>query len=144
MSGLSCSGAFIYALDTNRLLLLHRATSKHSHVWGLVGGKNELKETPANGLQREIFEEIGPIDVVKTIPLEWFVSYNNNFNFHTYICIVNHEFIPKLNNEHDGYSWFTFPNWPMPLHPGLSTTLSKTVIIEKMKTVFSVFDSIYS
>jgi ADP-ribose pyrophosphatase YjhB (NUDIX family) len=139
MKKIICSGALFYTLDTNRFLLLHRTQSKQNEVWGLVGGTNEEKETPWEGLKREIEEEIGSLpDIKKTIPLETFVSNDNHFYFHTYLCVVENEFIPKLNNEHDGYAWVTFGKWPKPLHHGLSNTLKSKTNQRKLETVFTL------
>ena len=141
MSKIVCSGALFYALDTKRFLFLHRANGKTSGTWGLVGGGNELGESPFEGLTREIQEEVGDLPkFVKTIPLETFVSNDTKFSFHTYLCIVPSEFIPKLNNEHNGYAWVEFSNWPMPLHYGLKNTLTKKTNLSKLKTVFEVID----
>ena len=101
-----CSGALFYSIKTKRFLLLHRAQSKQKNVWGLVGGTNGKNEAPWPALKREIQEEIGKLpDIVKTIPLETFISTDEKFSFHTYVCIVKEEFLPKLNVEHDGYAW---------------------------------------
>ena len=135
-----CSGALVYALDTKRFLFLHRANGKRSNMWGLVGGTNEGSETPWEGLQREIFEEIGEISIKKTIPLETFVSNDTKFHFHTYLCVVDKEFLPTLNSEHDGYAWTEFTKWPKPLHQGLRNTLSNKVNLSKLETVFKVID----
>ena len=56
-----CSGAIFYTLETKRFLFVRRANTKRDNVWGLVGGTTEDKETPWEGLQREIKEEIGNI-----------------------------------------------------------------------------------
>ena len=58
-----CSGALVYARSTKRFLLLYRTHGRAKDVWGLVGGTNEETETP-EGLRREIFEEIGEIDII--------------------------------------------------------------------------------
>jgi hypothetical protein len=58
MSQIVCSGALLYALDTNRFLFLHRTQGKHKDLWGLVGGTNEGVETPWEGLVREIQEDL--------------------------------------------------------------------------------------
>ena len=71
---IKCSGALIYALDTKRFLFLFRKQSKNNNVWGLAGGTNEITEAPGPALYREIYEEVGNIDVIKTFPLETFVS----------------------------------------------------------------------
>ena len=52
--------------------------------------------------------------IKKTIPLETFISNDNKFLFHTYLCVVEDEFIPNLNSEHNGYAWTSFNNWPKP------------------------------
>ena len=133
-----CSGALFYSLQSKRFLLLHRTQSKQNRVWGLVGGMttNELAWT---GLKREIQEEIGSLpDIKKTIPLETFVSTDSKFQFHTYLCVIKEEFIPKLNDEHDGYAWVSFGKWPKPLHLGLRNTLQNKTNQTKLKTVFDL------
>ncbi len=136
-----CSGALFYTLKTNRFLFLHRSSGKKSDVWGLVGGTNEGAETPWEGLKREIIEEIGDLPVIKkTLPLESFLSNDKKFLFHTYLCVVDDEFIPTLNNEHNGYAWTTFKSWPKPLHNGLRNTLTNKVNQTKLETIFKVMD----
>ena len=141
MKQIVCSGALLYARDTNRFLFLHRAQGKHKNMWGLVGGTNEGAETPWEGLQREIVEEIGELpSIKKTIPLETFVSNDTQFKFHTYLAIVDKEFIPTLNNEHDGYAWVSFGKWPKSLHHGLRNTLQSKNNQSKLKTVLQVIN----
>jgi 8-oxo-dGTP pyrophosphatase MutT (NUDIX family) len=136
-----CSGALFYTLDTNRFLFLHRSQGKRSDLWGLVGGTNEGCETPWEGLQREIREEIGDLPKIKkTLPLESFVSTDEKFYFHTYLCVVEHEFIPVLNEEHNGYAWCSFNKWPKPLHHGLKNTLQSRVNLRKLETVFQTIN----
>jgi 8-oxo-dGTP pyrophosphatase MutT (NUDIX family) len=141
MSKIVCSGALFYALDTKRFLFLHRANGKTSGTWGLVGGGTELGESPFEGLTREIQEEVGDLPkFVKTIPLETFVSNDEKFNFHTYLVVIKKEFLPNLNNEHDGYAWTSFGKWPKTLHQGLRNTLQNKTNLAKLETVFQVID----
>lgn len=142
MNDIVCSGALLYSLDTKRFLFLHRANGKRSNVWGLVGGTNEGCETPWEGLRREITEEIGEVDIKKTFPLETFISKDTKFKFHTYLCLVEKEFIPTLNSEHNGYAWCGFGYWPKPLHQGLRNTLQNKTNLSKLKTVFDVIELI--
>ena len=136
---ITCSGALFYALQTKRFLFLHRTQSKQKNVWGLVGGTNGKNESPWPALQREISEEIGNTpDLLKTIPLETFVSNDEKFSFHTYLVVVKEEFLPQLNEEHDGYAWVTFGKWPKPLHMGLRNTLHNKTNQTKLKTVFDL------
>ena len=137
MSVIVCSGALFYTLDTNRFLFLHRSNGKQANMWGIVGGTNQNTETPWEGLKREIQEEIGSIPKIKkTLPLETFVSNDEQFEFHTYIVVVQSEFIPVLNSEHNGYAWCSFGKWPKPLHLGLRNTLQNKVNLLKLETVF--------
>lgn len=138
MSDIVCSGALFYSLNTKRFLFLHRTGPKSNISWGLVGGTNENTETPWEGLKREIYEEIGSIDFKKVVPLESFVSNDNRFSFHTYLIVVNEEFIPQLNKEHDGYAWVSIGQWPKPLHHGLRNTLQNKTIQGKLSTITEV------
>lgn len=138
---ITCSGALFYTLKTNRFLFLHRTNGKRNNMWGLVGGQNEESETPWEGLRREIEEEIGFLpEIKKTLPLESFISQDNKFLFHTYLCVVQEEFIPTLNDEHDGYAWCSFTKWPKPLHYGLRNTLQSKVNLSKLETVFQTIN----
>lgn len=134
-----CSGALFYAKKTQRLLLIQKAAGKHQGTWGLVGGTNTEGETPWQGLQREIQEEIGFMpEVIKSIPLETFVSNDLIFNFHTYLCIVEDEFIPKLSKEHNGWCWSLLDFSPKPLHQGLRSSFSSKTIRNKLETIFEL------
>lgn len=124
-------------------MLLQKAHGKHTGSWGLVGGTNLQNENPWQGLQREVQEEIGQFpDVVKTIPLETFVSNDTVFNFHTYLCVVEEEFIPVLSVEHCAYAWANIDYAPKPLHQGLRNSFSNKIIRTKLQTVFDIVDLI--
>lgn len=139
MSNIKCSGAFIYCYTTERFLFLYRKQSKNNHVWGLVGGTSEYNETLGSSLSREIKEEIGNIDIKKIIPLETYSSKDNRFFYYTYMCIVEKEFIPDLNNEHSGYAWASYKDWPLPLHNGVKKTLNSKIIQRKFNTIFQIY-----
>ena len=130
-------GALFYTLDTQRFLLLHRVQSKQNHVWGLVGGTT-VNENLWECLNREIKEEICEVDIKKKIPMETFISNDENFLYHTFLCVVENEFIPKLNREHSGYCWCAFECWPKNLHAGLRNTLNKKSIKGKLQTILDL------
>ena len=138
MKEIVCSGALFYSLATERFLFLHRTGNKSNISWVLVGGTNENTETPWEGLKREVTEEIGNVEYTKVLPLESFVSNDNHFSFHTYLIVVENEFIPTLNHEHDGYAWVTTGQWPKPLHHGLRNTLQNKTIQSKLRTIIEV------
>ena len=134
-----CSGALFYARSTKRFLFLERTKPKTAGQWGLVGGMAEGDETPWKALEREIGEEVGKTPPIKkVIPLEMFTSNDSKFFFHTYLAIVDNEFIPILNDEHSGYAWTNVNCWPKPLHVGLRNTLQNKAIREKLQTVLDL------
>lgn len=138
-----CSGALICSQDTNRFLLVQKSHGKHAGTWGLVGGTNLVGENPWQGLQREMEEEIGSLPYIKkTLPLEKFVSNDSIFNFHTYFCVVEKEFIPVLSDEHDAWGWFDLSRLPKPVHRGLDLSLKNKVIQTKIQTVIDIIDSL--
>ena len=134
-------GALLLANDTKRLMFLLRDNDTHSNTWGLVGGKVEDTETVMQALSREIFEEIGyDLVINKTIPLELFRSDDGNFEYHTFICIIDKEFIPNLSNEHKGYCWCDVNSFPRPLHPGLWSSLNNDDIQQKLHTMKDILE----
>jgi len=137
---IDCSGAIIFSRSTHRILLLQKRTGKHAGKFVIPGGTNLGNESSYSCLIRELDEEIGPTHMVKTIPLDRFVSFDSKFNFHTYFCIVEKEFIPTLSDEHISWGWFVLYNLPKPLHQGFSLSLKNKVIQEKINTIIQIVD----
>lgn len=138
-----CSGALFYAKNTRRFLLLQKAQGKHAGTWGLVGGTNIEGENPWQGLQREVQEEIGQTPkILKTLPIETFVSNDTVFNFHTYLCVIENEFVPVLSEEHCGWAWATIDHAPKPLHQGLRNSFANKTIRTKLQTIFDIVELI--
>jgi 8-oxo-dGTP pyrophosphatase MutT (NUDIX family) len=136
-----CSGGLFLAESTGRFMLLHRSQGKTAGTWGMVGGKKEpVDVTVVDTLNREIREEIGDVPKIKKIiPLELFTSNDNNFQYNTYVLIVEKEFIPKLNFEHSGYAWCTYDEWPKPLHQGVKNSLNNKVVKAKLEVLLDLF-----
>ncbi len=140
---IDCSGALICAKNTKRFLLLQKKDGRHATRWGLVGGTNNIGESAWQGLQREIQEELGLVpNIKKTIPLEKFVSNDSLFNFHTYFCIVESEFVPTLSDEHIAWGWFDLNTLPKPVHKGLDLSLRNRIIQTKIQTIIDIIDSL--
>lgn len=140
-SDLKACGAVIYARRTHKVLFLLRNGDKHGNTWALAGGKVEQNESITEALRRELEEEVG-LDAtdLKMIPLELFKSQDNRFEYHTFICLVEEEFIPKLNEEHKGYAWCNVDSFPKPLHPGLWSSWSNKEIRKRLQTVRNILE----
>jgi 8-oxo-dGTP pyrophosphatase MutT (NUDIX family) len=136
------SGGLFLAKDTKRFLFLLRTQGRTAGTWGLVGGRKEPTDATAfEALKREVEEEIGKISgIKKTVPLELFTSNDQNFQYNTYVVIVENEFIPRLNEEHCGYAWCSYDNWPKPLHQGLKTSFANKVIRGKLELILDLLD----
>lgn len=134
------TGALIYCTKTRRYLFLLRGGVRYSDMWGLPGGKLDPGETVAQGLMREIEEELGGvIRDCKLYPIEKFTSENGKFCYHTFLIPVEEEFVPELNHEHKGYAWCSLLDSPKPLHPGVYRTIKFDTVINKLTTMESVF-----
>jgi 8-oxo-dGTP pyrophosphatase MutT (NUDIX family) len=137
-----CSGGIFLAKDTRRFLFLLRTQGKTAGTWGLVGGKKEPTDiTAVDALKREITEEVGKTPAIKKIvPLELFTSNDQNFQYNTYVLLVDKEFMPTLNDEHSGYAWCTYDEWPKPLHQGVKNSLNNKSIKAKLEILLELID----
>lgn len=135
-----CNGGLIISKSTKRFLFLLRTQGKTAGTWGFVGGKKEpIDETAIDTLQREINEELGNTPrIIKTIPLELFLSKDQKFQYNTYALIVDNEFIPKLNIEHAGYCWVEYDRWPNPLHKGIKNSFNNKIIKAKLELLLEL------
>jgi 8-oxo-dGTP pyrophosphatase MutT (NUDIX family) len=134
INSLICSGGLFLAKDTKRFLFLLRNNPKSQGQWGLVGGKKEPNDlTPFEILKRESNEEVGKIpEIKKIVPLDFFISTDQSFQYNTYVIIVEKEFQPQLNDEHAGYCWVDYEMWPNPLHRGLKNSFNNKIIRAKL------------
>lgn len=140
-SRIKASGALFLSIKTKRFLFLMRADDTYTNTWATVGGRAELGETVIESLSREIQEEIGFLPIVrKTIPVDLFISNDEKFEFHTFICLVDNEFIPKLNQEHKGYAWSGIDSYPKPLHPALFNALQLPELKHKIENVLDLLE----
>lgn len=140
LSKIACSGGLFLSAETGRFLFLLRDQGKTAGTWGFVGGKKEPTDvTLVDALRREIQEEVGHTSKIKKIvPLEMFLSNDDNFQYNTYVLIVDKEFIPTLNHEHCGYAWCNYDHWPKPLHMGVKNSLNNRVIKAKLEILLEL------
>lgn len=133
---LKAVGVWFRSRDTGRYLYLLRNDVKHPGNWALPGGKLESGETLLGGMERECIEELGSFPTYqRLIPLEKFTSSDGGFEYHTWVCVVATEFVPRLNHEHLGYAWIDAGHWPRPMHPGLWNTVNLQAVQDKILLV---------
>jgi 8-oxo-dGTP pyrophosphatase MutT (NUDIX family) len=113
-----------------------RNDTKHPGAWGLPGGKLEGAETLLGGMEREGIEVRGSFPTyLRLIPLEKFTAPDGVFEYHTWVCVVQSEFTPRLNHEHLGYAWIDAGTFPRPMHPGLWNTVNIDAVQKKILLV---------
>lgn len=133
---LKAVGVWFRSHRTGRFLYLLRSDSKTPETWGLPGGKIEAGETLLGGMERECAEELGCFpEYLRLIPIEKFTSADGQFEYHTWVCVVEDEFAPQLNHEHWGYAWIDSGRFPRPMHPGLWNTVNIEAIQQKIAQV---------
>lgn len=140
INNITCSGGLILSAKTKKFLLLLRNNGRTAGTWGFVGGKKEpADQTSLDILKREIEEELGNIpNIQKIIPLEFFVSSDQKFQYNTYVIIVENEFIPILNSEHTAYAWCNYKAWPKPLHQRISQSFNNKIIKAKLEILLEL------
>jgi len=88
---IKCVGCLIYDKDKDMFLLQQRSkNSSHPLKWGFWGGKLEKGENFAQGLKREIKEELGTYpEFDKLFPLDVFLSDDTKFIYYSFVMVVD-------------------------------------------------------
>ena len=73
--------------------------------------------------------------VGKILPIELYLSEDRGFEYGTYICLVDDEF---LTTSAATISWAALNHLPKQLHTGLKNTLSNTIIRTKIETILEL------
>ena len=122
------AGAIIYAKDTGRFLIGHRSKEVDDPgTWGTWGGQIHPNEDPLKGAHREFKEESqyeGAISLHPILSVSGKDKVHKTKVYHNFLGVVEHEFEPKLNWEHQGAKWFSPNDLPKPLHPGLARLMA--------------------
>lgn len=71
----------------------------------------------------------------KLLPIELYISADKGFEYGTYICLVDEEF---LTNNAETISWASLKNLPKNLHTGLKSTLNNQMTMTKIITVLEL------
>jgi len=71
----------------------------------------------------------------RIVPIELYKSDDEGFEYGTYVCLVNNEF---LTTTSDTICWSTLNNLPRNLHTGLRITLNNNLIRTKIETILEL------
>lgn len=68
----------------------------------------------------------------RILPIELYLSEDKGFEYGTYVCVVEKEF---LGNKDQTVCWSNINDLPKNLHTGLKTTLNNQLIRAKLETI---------
>lgn len=133
--GAQGAGVIFLARDTRRFLLAHRSDDvEQPGTWGTWGGAIDAGEDPEEAARREAVEETGRgVKIERMVPL--FVFRKNTFRYSNFLAVVDHEFMPRLGWETQGYRWCEFGRWPSPPHFGLTAIFMDPASVATMRRV---------
>ena len=75
----------------------------------------------------------------KILPIELYLSDDRGFEYGTYVCLVDEEF---LTVAADTICWASFGMLPKGLHTGLKATLTNTIIQTKIDTILKIHQTV--
>lgn len=71
----------------------------------------------------------------KVVPVELYLSKDRGFEYGTYICLIEQEFLTQSVNT---FCWANIDDLPKNLHSGLKTTLHNNLIRTKIDTILEL------
>ncbi len=75
----------------------------------------------------------------KVIPIELYLSEDKGFEYGTYVCLVDNEFLTTVTPT---VCWAMLDYLPNQLHAGLKTTLNNQTIRTKIETIMELENAI--
>lgn len=120
------AGLLFLSKKTSRILLI-----LEDHKWTVpTFSRNDTLLTDAELLLEKY-------SIGKIVPIELYLSKDNGFEYGTYICLVDQEFLTK---EAATIAWCDLDFLPNQLHQGLKTTLNNQIIRTKIETIMELAD----
>jgi hypothetical protein len=71
----------------------------------------------------------------RIVPIELYLSEDRGFEYGTYVCLVEQEFLTTANKT---IAWSDLDHLPKQLHNGLKAKLNNTLIRTKIETVLEL------
>jgi len=121
-------GLLYLSLSTRRILLIL---------------ENDKWTVPTFSKEKSVIEDSQDVQekfaVGKILPIELYLSKDKGFEYGTYICLVNDEFLTKTVPT---FCWCDLNYLPKNVHAGLKSTLNNNLIRTKIETVLELEDAI--
>jgi hypothetical protein len=92
-----------------------------------------------NSLLEDAQHLLDNFSVGKILPIELYLSEDRGFEYGTYICLVEQEF---LTTKAATIAWCGLEDLPKNLHTGLKATLHNSIIQSKITTILELSDSL--
>jgi len=120
----SRAGLLYLSKSTGRILLI-----LENHQWTVPTFPRN------NGLISDAEHLFQKYQKGKVVPIELYLSKDRGFEYGTYICLVEKEFIPSTV---DTVCWAKTLDLPKQLHSGLKATLNNAIIKTKIETIIAL------
>lgn len=120
---MQAAGVMYRTPQGSALFVRRTGRGDHAGEWCFPGGGVDGDETAQQAAQRESLEEVGhePSDLY---PVHR-VTSDEGVDYTTFRSDLDHAFTPRLNHEHDQWSWADPKAPPEPLHPGVQRMLDE-------------------
>ena len=90
-----------------------------------------------------LLEDVDPLmtdfSTGKILPIELYLSEDRGFEYGTYVCLVEEEF---LTIKAASIAWCALDYLPKNLHNGLKATLNNSIIQSKISTILELSNSL--
>ncbi len=120
------AGLLFLAKNTGRILLISEDSRWTVPTFGrkstLLEDSQELISAYSNG---------------RLLPIELYLSEDRGFEYGTYVCLVDQEFLTTATPT---LCWAQLDYLPKNLHNGLKTTLNNQIIRTKIETILELDD----
>jgi len=75
----------------------------------------------------------------RILPIELYLSEDRGFEYGTYVCLVEQEFLTTASST---IAWCDLNSLPKQLHTGLKTTLNNQLIRTKIETILELDNAV--
>jgi hypothetical protein len=118
------AGLLFLSKNTGRILLIHEGQK-----WTVptFARKSVLLD--------DVAQLLSDYSTGRLLPIELYLSEDRGFEYGTYVCLVDSEFLTTASST---IAWCSLEDLPKQLHSGLKTTLHNSIIRTKIETILEL------